>query len=213
MSLTISKDPKVILYTKNLYKIYTNVCKMLYERGYEKVEIMEFELFKTLGKNELTIRTKTREDYKIQKGKINVYFPEDETVGIKPIKAYKNEIIEDNIDRAIIIIKDKITPFAKSEIQAKSANPEENKIIEFFYESELIFNKIEHSLVPKHEQLSPEEKDMVLKEYKIKEVQLPKILIDDPISKYYGLLLNDVVKITRPSETSGMYTNYRLIIK
>lgn len=193
----------------NSYRIYQTVNKLLYNRGYHN-EDMTFDEFKT--KKNYTIYSETREDYPIKRGAIYVFFALDQgpKLGVKPIRTYKTEMNEKNCLRAIIITKEGITPFAKSEILEIKQN--ENIQIDVFTESELLFDITEHVLVPKHELLTAEEKENLLVSLKIKEHQLPKILHTDPVAKYYGFEKTNVVKITRISETAGTYLNYRIVI-
>jgi DNA-directed RNA polymerase I, II, and III subunit RPABC1 len=60
--------------------------------------------------------------------------------------------------------------------------------------------------------VNQEEKEMVLKKYRAKEHQLPKILRSDPMAKYLGARRGNLVKIIRDSVTAGEYIVYRLVI-
>ncbi len=71
---------------------------------------------------------------------------------------------------------------------------------------------LEHELVPKHEILSEEETELVLKKYGIKKENLPKILKDDVVVKAIGAKEGQVLKITRRSPTAGEGIYYRLVI-
>lgn len=75
------------------------------------------------------------------------------------------------------------------------------------------FKITEHELVPKHEILSKEEKEALLKNLNISEKQLPKIFDSDPVVEELGAKIGDVIKITRNSRVAEKSIYYRIVIK
>lgn len=135
-----------------------------------------------------------------------VFFPEDEKVGVKPIKVYTDRMRTEGVSNAIMVLRVDITPFAKQAVQEMS----DAFCMEHFKEAELLVDITQHQLVPQHELLTKSEKIELLKRYRLKETQLPRIQPNDPVARYYGMKRGNVVKIIRPSETAGRYVTYRI---
>lgn len=70
---------------------------------------------------------------------------------------------------------------------------------------------LQHNLVPEHTILSDEEAQEVLEELNVRLDQIPKILPTDPVVKAIGAKLGDVLRITRKSETAGIFVAYRVV--
>ena len=86
-------------------------------------------------------------------------------------------------------------------------------IVKFEVQSldQLQINITLHDMVPKHSVLKNEDKMALLEKYRIKEHQLPKILMRDPLAKYFGVNRGQVMKIIRDSETAGKYVTFRIV--
>ena len=139
---------------------------------------------------------------------LKVYTYDDGKLGINHIKETIIDIEENKVNCAIIIYKISITSFAKQYLQSINLKCK----IECFKENELYDNITKHYLVPKHSVCSNEDKKLVLSTFKIKEHNLPKIKCSDPIARYFGCSIGNLMKIERPSVTAGCYDFYRLCI-
>jgi DNA-directed RNA polymerase subunit H len=69
-----------------------------------------------------------------------------------------------------------------------------------------------HTLVPKHEKMSEEEFNEVMKAYNVSKTQLPRILVTDPAIERLEVEVGDVIKITRKSPTVGKAYFYRVVV-
>ncbi len=70
----------------------------------------------------------------------------------------------------------------------------------------------DHILVPKHELLSKEEAEELLKVLGVKKEDLPKIKANDPIVKEIKAKPGDIVRIIREDEKFGKSIYYRLVV-
>ena len=156
-------------------------------------------------RNDLTILAEHETDAEDQ---LFVFLPDDDKVGVKTIKQYCEMMKEASVSHAILVVKQGVTPFAKTALQEMAST----YLIEHFRDAELLVDVTEHRLVPAHALLSPEDRQALLDRYKLRAEQLPRIQRTDPVARYYGLKVGDVVKIVRPSETAGRYVTYRVCI-
>lgn len=204
-----------------LWRARRTILEMLFDRGYAVLNnpedlyqsLSDFtEDFKSKGFNreQITILRQKRDDPSQQ---IYVFFPEEKrgkAVGISVISERAKQIEATNVQAAIFVLQTGLTSFAKNTIDKVAIGA--NCKIETFNENDLLVNITHHVLVPRHEVMSEEEKKALLRRYRLKESQLPRIQKGDPVARYYGLKHGDVVKITRPSETAGRYVTYRLCV-
>ena len=149
----------------------------------------------------------TEADLQPQIGTVHVEFSDAPNVGIKDIKQFAQLLGEKNYYTGIFVTPS--TPTSSAMKIIPSIKPTE---LEIFKEEDLLVNISRHELVPKHVLLSPEEKKGLLERYRLKETQLPRIRIEDPMAKFLGLRRGQVIKVVRKSETAGRYASYRWAI-
>lgn len=146
--------------------------------------------------------------------KLKIIYNMTSKIKIQDIRKFINideENEKNDLDKTIIFIsKEKLTTN-----NFKSFNEYKNKVnLQFFYIKELLFNIYRHELVPKHDVISSnEEIKKIMDKYLMKnKFQFPLILHTDPVCKYLNIKSNSLVKITRPSPTSGEYILYRYVV-
>ena len=109
-----------------------------------------------------------------------------------------------------IIVVPAINPKTQSQVQSDTVTYPNTEI---FLERELLINLVDHVSQPKFKVLSEEEAKSVLDSYHAKRRDIPKILVGDPVSRYYNVRHGQMFRIIRPSETSGEAVTYRIVIK
>ena len=69
----------------------------------------------------------------------------------------------------------------------------------------------DHMLVPKHEIMTEEEISGEFSDVDYDFKDLPKIKSDDPVVKTIGAKPGNVLRITRESQTAGVFVTYRIV--
>ncbi|KAL2108805.1 hypothetical protein VUR80DRAFT_3345 [Thermomyces stellatus] len=141
-------------------------------------------------------------------GTIFVQFISNDNMGVAQVKDFIHTVVGKHARVGVLVTRVPLTPAARKFITAAESYAQ----LECFIEEDLLVNITHHELVPRHVLLSKEEKAALLKRYRLKETQLPRILQKDPVARYLGLRRGQVVKIIRNSETAGRYASYRMCV-
>jgi len=125
-------------------------------------------------------------------------------VSVRQIRKMKEKIINEGYDGGVLVGSG-FSYSAKKEAKAEGIEIIESSMIPSF-------NIFEHEMVPKHEILSDEEREELLRKYRIKPYQIPHIKRSDPAVFLIGAKPGDIIKITRKSPTAGTYVTYRYVV-
>ncbi|AAV50508.1 DNA-directed RNA polymerase subunit 5 [Acanthamoeba castellanii mimivirus] len=83
---------------------------------------------------------------------------------------------------------------------------------QIFKEHEFLADLLSNEFQPRFQLLSPSEMESVKTEYNANPYTLKKIVRSDPIVRYFALKKNDIIRIIRPSATSGQGIDYRVVV-
>lgn len=111
----------------------------------------------------------------------------------------------DSLNGLILVVQNQLTKQALKALEVFSFK------VEIFQISDLLVNITKHVLKPRHQVLSDKEKHRLLKKYNIEEKQLPRLLKNDAIARYYGLQKGQVIKIMYDGDITGSYVTYRCV--
>ncbi|ELQ76996.1 RNA polymerase, 25-kDa subunit (common to polymerases I, II and III) [Trachipleistophora hominis] len=190
---------------RNQYLVRKTVLEMLSDRGYSVKEYQVNDYDDFVNKYPNCVKDTTNLRIIVQKDKemLFVFFSDEEKMSLKSVKILVENMEKQNIKNLILVLREGISPAANKFALECPMN------ITIFKEKELLFNVTKHSLVFKHRIISVEEKERLMDEKKIKEEQMPRILITDPVAKYLGARKGDVLEIERESETAGSALYWR----
>jgi len=132
-------------------------------------------------------------------------WPTQGTVGVQIINQVKKIMIDEEMDRGIIVTSGRFTQAAKTHARRRGI-----ELIPRLFPS---FNIFEHVFVPKHEIVGAGEREKLLKEYRVQPYQLPRLKASDPAAKAIDAKPGDIVRIIRDSQTAGKYTSYRYVVE
>ena len=131
--------------------------------------------------------------------------PGETTIGVTSITRLQKAMKEAEIERGIIATDGRYTHAVKQGAKKKK--------IELLPKTFPVFDLFEHTLVPKHEILTEEEKKQLLSQHRVHAYQLPQIKASDPAVKAIGAKPGDVLRIIRKSPTAGEHAAYRYVVE
>ena len=220
---------------------YETIRDMLRDRGYNNIPddlreyITDDGIYIKSNKNNIYI-------YNSNENNIKLIDIRSKIKKIYTNKKYFKENGKIDLDLHILIIKKNIQkieenifvkkiPFIQGEDGIKGIFENENKIadlidisldelkmrepdIEYYDINNLMINITKHEIMPKFEVYDTDDKKKEIIEMldNTNPKIFPKMLINDPIAKYYNLKIGDILKIKRTSPLSGETISFRIVI-
>lgn len=193
------------------YRILNTLARMFHARGYHvaprfPVSLPEYIRFRCSGGKPIS-------DFVVRKdegnNRLKVYFPRSLKTGVKDIREIVKQAEKDGIHHVLLVLRRKLTPFANNRLGEYSSVQ-----IEKFNSIDLVRDITQHSMVPRHRLLDPQETKEVIERLGLRSVSfLNGILKTDPVAAYYNAQIGQVFEIERTSPEGHKYTSYRTVTK
>ncbi|XP_052173044.1 DNA-directed RNA polymerase V subunit 5A-like [Diospyros lotus] len=138
--------------------------------------------------------------------KVLVIFFGPGPVKVNLIRSIVTQIInKDTLSRLILVVQNDVSSQAMKAVELFPFK------VEIFQITDLLVNITKHALKPRHQLLTEEEKQKLLKKFNLEDKQLPRMLQKDAIARYYGLEKGQVVKVSYSGEITGSHVTYRCV--
>jgi DNA-directed RNA polymerase I, II, and III subunit RPABC1 len=172
-------------------KAYETCVEMIQQRGYVIIDQDDERILAT------------RENRSTgSEQQICVFLTNTSKFNVESIQEYIGMMKKMEVWHCIIVYRDSATPVAK-----KIVEETKDMVIELFTEDELQYNITKHYLVPKHE-IAYKKGTVGCVNFKKKySDNIPIILKNDPISRFYGYERGDIIKVIRKNG----YVMYRIV--
>ena len=180
-----------------------NITKMLEERKFLDKKNHESNLKKLIKQNNEDKVYNIKSDFNNKK--TYIMFITGKLTTTKKVPGIQSFIDSSKLDNRLFVI-DNVNQKIFKQLLAYNNS-------EVFFDYELLVNVIDHHLQPRFEVLSNDEKKNFFKQYNTKPSEMPKMFSTDIIARYYKLIDGDIVRIIRPSITSGYTVFYRIVVK
>jgi DNA-directed RNA polymerase subunit H len=197
----------------NLYRSRITLLDILEERGYE---VTKFRKFSPI---EIAAAAAAFPSLSFEVGK-----KDDETkvcqvryakVGRQKLVSFFEDISEEQVPNTEVIVMMLETVNDTHHQVALQLYMTRKLRVGFFSIFQLVNNPMRHVLVPKHTIIAQEEIKDIMEKYHISsKAKFPMIRFHvDPIIRLIGAVPGDIIKISRPSPTCGVYDDwYRVVI-
>ena len=187
--------------------ILTNTVKMLTNRhNVLNPDNLEKNIKKVEDQLDENLSFSIKSDYNEDVYNIKIYYQKLTT--IKKVTSIEEFILKNKKAKKILILNSINNKVYNQLMQYKN--------IEVFFDYELMINLVDLHIIPEHHLLTEEEKDIYIQSYhqmtKNNFKGMSKMFVSDPVSRYYNMKIGDIVRIIRPSVTSGNSVFYRRVI-